>query len=247
MVLIDAPTLILVLTAVAAAAIAGKSRDTALLLVNAIILPAGMTATFIGAVLMLHVLDDPASIFPGTAVALLSVVYTAAVKIAVEVFLSKRTTHAQVSRGKHGFVGATIWCTCLIGAVCLGGVGFCSFINLPALLLVGLSIGAIIGITKAAGTKSYLHQIVRYIPSAGLFILYASGIAVMGNLHDPTAIGPYVAMGLLGYLYTSVLYTVVILIRPEVMPRGPQASQWLYWAGSLGGFAFYFVLVSRAF
>ncbi len=246
MVLVDGPALILVACALVAAIISGKSRDTSLLVINAIILPAGLTTTFIGAVHMLHSLEDPSALGPATAVALLSVVYTAAVKICIEVYLSKRTTQAKISHGKRGWAGATVWCAGLLGAILVFDGHFLGFFNLPAAIFIGLSLAAIAGVTKAAGSKSYLHQIVRYIPSAGLFILYASAVTLLANWQDPSAIGPIIAIGFLGYLYASVLYTVLILIRPETMPRGPQTSQWLHWAGSLGGFAFYFVITLLA-
>ena len=115
-----------------------------------------------------------------------------------------------------------------------------SLISLEAFALVALSAAVIYGVTRASGSEAFVDRLATHLPQFGLVMYMASNLLVIINFDDPTAIGPWIAMGLLGLLYANLVSIALKFARPDLVSRESPTSQWLYVAGVLVGFVMCF-------
>ncbi len=229
--LVDLGSLVFIVGVVLAAAITGGFGRASAVVVDKVVLPAGVTGSFIGVVAMLHNLDDPRAIWPAVSVALLTALYASIIKFGLTLYLGDGEREAQ-PRGK-GVLGALVWLALVVAAAFMGGSPH-GFVNFPALLLVGLGVVAIAAGARASGWPACADRIARFLPGLGLLILFGSFVAILPTLDNPKSLGPVMA-GLLGHLYATVLAVTVNLLHPERVSAPREASPWLFWAASLAG------------
>ena len=235
--MIDLSALSFVALALAGAVVSGRFARSSLVVADAVVLPVGVTGTFIGVVQMLTHLDDPASIPVGFSVALLTSAYAALLKFCLGIALGERPECPTESAGWHGWLGASIWVGTFGCAAAMGTDDVSVFWNLDALLLFGVALAVVAGLTRASGSTAYWSRWARYLPFVGLGILFSSFVVLLRHLSDPPSMGPVLAVGLLSHLYCTGFAVVLNLARPDLVEPVPQISRWLYWAGSLAGVA----------
>ena len=77
-------------------------------------------------------------------------------------------------------------------------------------------------------------------------ILYASVVAVMPVLSDPSRIGPVLAWGLLGHFYCTVSSLLIKLGLPHRVPERSSLADWRWFAASLFGLSLHMALLVRS-
>ncbi|MDP6931806.1 MAG: hypothetical protein QGG40_02775 [Myxococcota bacterium] len=233
MLLVDLPSLVIVAVPLLAAAISGRFGRASLVVADAIVLPVGLTATFIGLVQMLLQLDDPTEIGPAVSVAMYSSLYVAVVKFGLTVRLSGDRRPVE-DPGMHGWMAAGLTLLVLLAGMMLGSP-LAAFFDLWSLGYLWLGAGAIVGLVWAGEGTNVIAPLARYLPFVGLLVLFGSNVAILQVLDDPTSLGPIIAIGLLSHLYTNVTAIILNLVRPDLAEPNRPIVQWLYWGGSIAG------------
>ena len=241
--LINLPSLLIVGVALLAAAIAGRFGKGSLNVARGLILPAGLVGTLIGFVQMLQNMDDPLMIGPACSVALLTSLYAAICKVALDVGWNKEPNPE--SPEHYGIIGAVLWAAVIVAAMFMGSSIF-DFINIPALVLIGVALVIIGGVAKIVGHPDIIALLTHYLPGFGALILFASIVDLLPNLVDPTTIGPIMAWGLLGALYCNLVAMLLQLTFPHRKLEQSLVSQWLVFGASLLGVATQMALVVLA-
>lgn len=236
MILADLGALLFVAGAILAAAVAGGFGRPASRLADRIILPAGIAGTFIGVIHMLQVLDDPASLPEGLAIALLTSLYAAVVKLGLGIYRVDNGESPAPATGAKGTAGALVLVVVVAGAMTMGS-GPRAFFSLPAVVIVALGVAMTVGLTKVSSARAYVDRLIRFLPGVGLLILFGSSVALLRRADDASAMGPILAVGLLGHLYATLVWMLVSLLRPELVDSPRESSGWLHYAASLAGVA----------
>lgn len=245
MALLDFVSVLFICGALLAAAITGRFGRGTLTVARDILLPAGITGTFIGFIHLLQQMDEPTEIFPAISVGLLTALYAAILKWGLDIRLSASPGPTPSDPGLHGWLAATLWLIIVVAAILLGSP-FIPFLDGWALAFFMLSTLSICGLTLASGHENIPAALARYLPGAGLLILYASLVAVLPALKNPSEIGPILAWGLLGHFYCYMLAIVLHLTHPHRMKPDSATSQWLVSFASIGGACLQMALVGVA-
>ena len=230
MTLIDIPSMAVIGGAAACAGISANFGRETLPRVSAIMIPMGLAGTTIGLVNMLRQMDDPNSIGPAIFVASLCFIYAAAAKLLIDRGLHSKTLPPPrkpnpVLRSLAGYFFIAI----IIIASSYGGA-MLSFVDIPALMLIGITLVALTFARGRYQKVGFLPASIRIIPIVGITSLFICNALIWLKLHDPTAIGPLMATGLLSCLYAMLYWVGVILVFPHRAQRNSNAAQW-----TLGG------------
>ena len=242
MALIDLPSLLFVVLSVCAAAVVGRRSSSPARAADSVVLQIGVTGTLIGLVQMLRNMDDPAHLGPALGLALLPAFYAALIKAGLDMVPREEEAEATPA-GSLGGIALCVWLLVLVAAMLMDSGDLFAFMSVQALGAVVLSVIAIAAVSRAAGGPSLTAQLATHLPRAGLLIFFASAVLMLGDLHDPSAIGPAMALGLLGLLYTQVASIGIKLISPEACKGEVATTQWLGFSASLGGVLGLFGLV----
>jgi flagellar motor component MotA len=184
-----------------------------LLSAKEVVLPVGVIGTLIGYVAMLSNLDDPSALGPAVSVALLASFYgvglhlllTATVGSSPEDAPDIASPEPAVATGR--IAGAVV---ILLGFI-IAGILLCgplwSFFNWQALLFVFAA--PLLALMEERGIRSsFFTALAKYSVGAAAVAVLASSVGVLRYISDPPAIGPGVALGLLGLFYGGLLYIV---------------------------------------
>jgi len=225
---IDLPSLIVFGTGILAAGIAGRFGTGTVGLVRACALPVGFIGTTIGLVQMLQKLDDPTRIGPALTIAFLASIYAVACKGLLEFNWPDGTAPVPSSSPAWSGLACILWTALVFGAI-VSGAPVLAFLNLQAIGATLCTLAAIITLGRGQDPKHWAHRVAVSAPRAGLFFLYLSTVATVFWADDPSRIGPYLAFGLLSYLYLLLTSLFVVLICPaqvdlDEMARGLGSS-----------------------
>ena len=139
-------------------------------------------------------------------------------------------------------IATTICLATLVGAMVWGGRLLIFLDSLASgLFLLGTALIAAIGVRL--GSRCIEGDLARFLPQLGLFILYASIVAVLPVLSDPSQIGPVIAWGFLGHLYCNVASLLIRLAAPHRIHAYSRLTDWLIFASSVGGVCLHMTLV----
>jgi len=208
------------------------------------VIPIGLVGTCIGLVNMLVNLDNPALLWPALSKALSCVVYAAIIKLCIDMYPAE-TVASHDELGKHGWFAALLWLLLVVGVMAFSG-SVAHYISAPAAGVLLLVVMLIVILTKAAGSADHVSQSLRFVPLAGLLTMIVSQVFILGVLHDPSLIGPAMAVGLLSLFYGNVFAVAVTLVRPDLIDEQLQMARWWYWAASLVTIVLSLVLVKVA-
>jgi len=217
------------------AILSGHSANASAMTARAVVLPAGIVGTLIGVIAVLANMSDPAAIAPAMARALLPALYAAIVKLGLDVYISEQPAEVRRPVLPLSAAGVVLWIVAVVVMVVMNTGGFVTVVNLGAMAATVISILGILGFAVASGRGALLDRLARHLPHAGLVIFMVGLVGVLHSIDDPSAVGPHVALALLGLLYTTVLSVSLKLVRPDQITFEPSTSQWLFWAASLLG------------
>jgi hypothetical protein len=232
--LFDLPSLLLVGLGLLFAALSGRFTRASLTVMDAVVLPVGLVGTLIGLVQMLQQMDDPTKIGPALSVAMHTALYAAFAKICLQARLASEASPAPEDPGARGWVAA-ILLLAMAGAAIVMGSPLFTFVSISAIGALAIALGIIVGVARSAGHTDLVASLAHSLPSVGLFMLYASLVALLPVLDDPPTIGPILAWGLLSLFYANVLTLVLYLVFPHRAAAPPTTSQWLTFGASLAG------------
>jgi hypothetical protein len=224
--LFDIPSLLVILGAALGCGIAGGFRESAVALVRATVIAFGFVYTTLGFCLALAKMDDPITLLPAAAVAFLTLLYACLTRGLVELLWPQPTTRPD-RPAKRTWLGTTVAVGPFLPAVALSNASLSSIVDLSAVLACVLTVLAIIGSGRVQGRMDGMHRVATFAPRAGLFFLWLSLLPILANAGEPRRIGPYLAFGLLSYLYLQVVSIVVTMTAAHRIDLEEVAStQW---------------------
>ena len=232
--LIDGPSLIIRLGGAACSLLAFGRGGGGVAGLARLALPMGLAATFIGLIHMLTDLDDPSALGPALGVSLLTAFYGAVLRGAASTLLPTMGARDEQSPGKHRTLAAGIFLVLTLVA-CGSNGNLASFLHIPSVVAVAVSVAVILVAAKRSPDADGLSSLGRRLPGVGLLLLFAGTIASLMSLPDPAAIGPAMALGLVGYFYAITLSVVCALLSPAAHREPLDGGDWLHAITSLLG------------
>jgi len=233
MVLLDLPALGFMVVPLLGAALSGRSANALATTVATVVLPVGIVGTIISVVAMFQNMSDPFTLGPAMAIALLPAIYAVIVKLGLDVYISEPPSERRAPSLILSATAVTLWMVAVVAIAWLRSVGLSSLLNFGAMGATVVSVLCIVGLTAVSGSHAFADRLATHLPSAGLVIFFAGSIGVLHALDDPSAVGPYVAIALLGLLYTISISVCLKLARPDLIAPRTSTSQWLVWGTSL--------------
>ncbi len=201
----------------------------------------GIAGFMAGIIAMLHNLDDPTTIGPAIGLALSPVFVGSLVAVVCHALLgptgAMETPPHDASSAPLviGFVRGGVASVLLMGLigviVVLNGTHGSALVNVPAFVWVCL-LTPPAALVAARGQWSEIGAfLARYALVFGFLGFLASLTPFLVHFHDPSQMGPYIAIGFLSLLYATYLYGASSLLHvaiggKEVEGRG-QTTIWL--------------------
>ena len=209
--LFDAPSLVLVLSSLLIGfVVGGRNVYKSLNLSKAISIPLGACGTLIGLSLMLIDLEDPSVIGPAITVAALPSIYGLLLSIVLDAIVSRINSPVEASSNQLIQVKTIGGCLLVVAIPIVISILYANptvFIDVYAIVIV--LIGAPSLTFLAAQTiEKRIEALGKYSLLISLFAVLCSIALLFTQWHDPTLIGPTMAIGLLSLLYGGILYTL---------------------------------------
>ena len=184
------------------------------LLANAA-LPIGLVGFLIGVVSMLAAVSDPDRIAPALAVAILTVLYSGAVRLVLSDTLNQPVETEQSMTGKVlgtlGFLAMTMWAMVAVSPA--GAIVFWE----PQVGLTLISIAAVIlGVGRALNLQ-YLTGWANKLVGLAWLGFTAGIVAALPNLDTPASLGPALAFSILSLLYALIALILGLIWMPRAM------------------------------
>ena len=184
----------------------------------------GAMATLIAMTHALCNLDDPETLVPAFVTTLTPIGLGALLFIALRAMGSRRrqprsTTPLGLRRGGVALLTLGAWAALsLAPAYALG-----AFIDCPSLLLVGLASVALAAFEARARWTRWPAALARAGLAAGLLSVLPGLLIVATAAHDPTRVGPGLAMATLGLLYGGAVHLTARCVQAALV--GPSEER----------------------
>lgn len=178
-------------------------------------LPIGLVGFLIGVVSMLAAVSDPDRIAPALAVAILTVLYSGAVRLVLSDTLNQpvETEHSMTGKalGTLGFLAMTMWAMVAVSAA--GAIVFWE----PRVALTLISLTAVIlGVGRALNLQ-YLTGWANKLVGLAWLGFTAGIVAALPNLDTPASLGPALAFSILSLLYALIALILGLIWMPRAM------------------------------
>jgi len=243
MAILDPSALLFLIVPLLGAFVVGRSAKSTAGTIASVVLPMGVVGTIISLVIMLQSLDDPSAVGSAMAAALLPALYAGLIKLGLDVYGPEGTTEREQPPLGLSAAGVALWLVAIIAFFMLDADDMTALIQPEAMAATLLSVIGIVVLTKASGSDERVDRLARYLPYAGLLIFFAGVVGILDSMNDPAALGPYMALSLLGLLYATTLSVCLKLARPDLVATEPPTPQWLFWGASIAGISFSFGMV----
>ena len=179
-------------------------------------LPVGLIGFLIGAVSMLAAEASPSRIAPALAVAILTVLYSGAIRLALIDTLNeaKITEHSMTGKvlGTLGFLAMTTWAMMAVSPA--GAIVFWEpqvVLTLISVAAVMLGVGRALNLPNSGGWANKLVGLAWLGFTAGI-------VGALPNLDTPTSLGPAFAFSILSLLYALIALVLGLIWLPKAMP-----------------------------
>ena len=229
--LIDIPSMCFVgvSTIIPSAVTRGITRSQLLEGIRRIALPAGVTGTLIGFMMMLMNMSDPSAFAPAFRIAMLASWYGVAV-YAITSWLLRKTNDYQLSGVvQPSILGSLFFATGSL--VFLFSYLNSSFIDLTSILFFVLGL-PLIFIQRAKYPFSY--RMLRGGITVGLFGMMYGTVSLLSNMEDPSTIGPAMAISILSSLYANIVIIGTATQVPVELSGKQMRWQYLFWGANIG-------------
>ena len=178
-------------------------------------LPIGLVGFLIGVVSMLAAVSDPDRIAPALAVAILTVLYSGAVRLVLSDTLNQpvETEHSMTGKvlGTLGFLAMTMWAMVAVSPA--GAIVFWE----PQVALTLISLTAVIlGVGRALNLQ-YLTGWANKLVGLAWLGFTAGIVAALPNLDTPASLGPALAFSILSLLYALIALILGLIWMPRAM------------------------------
>jgi hypothetical protein len=245
MYLFDLPSFLFVTLIALSAAVSAKFGREAWPRISAVIIPGGILGMNIGVTQMFQQMDDPEKIWPAFFVATLTPTYACLVKIGITAMKPGRQgIIPSPPAGKLGETALGIFCIVILSAMLMGGP-FTTFVDTASSGIVALSLVGIYGMKGATKRVGYLPAVTRILPVIGIVTLFVSNGLMWMNMDNPTAVGPYAAIGLMTLLYANLIWVGSVLIKPTRAQRNEDGFQWFTGICGFAGISLMVYLASQ--
>ena len=179
-------------------------------------LPVGLIGFLIGVVSMLAAESSPSRIAPALAVAILTVLYSGVIRLALIDTLNEAgvTEHSMTGKvlGTLGFLAMTTWAMMAVSPA--GAIVFwepqvaLTLVSLAALIVFA---GRLLNIESPSDWASKLIGLAWLGFTAGV-------VGALPNLDTPTSLGPAFAFSILSLLYALIALVLGLIWLPKAMP-----------------------------
>lgn len=238
---LNIPSFLFVALGLLAAGLAGQFRASALRIASRIMVPVGLMGTLVGFVGMLRNLEDPTTVGPAFAIALLTTAYALGLKALIDL-LQQRCEMKNETIAIGWRAGGCLLLLGSLGLACGIQSPIVTFVDLPAALFFMLTL-AVVSFAGGWGEGRLPRNLNHYFPRLGLFGLVLTVIGFL-VLSRPEDVGPAMAFGLLTYLYAIVGHVVVALIYAQDLPEKDPPGMTLFYLISLGLFMAIYAMVA---
>ena len=213
--LLDLASLTFVLGGLLSIAAVVRFRPDQFRLVADAALPVGLIGFLIGAVSMLAAVSDPHRVAPALAIAILTVLYSGAVRLVLSDTLSQavETEHSMTGKvlGTLGFLATTIWAMVAVSPA--GAIVFWE----PQVALTLISLAAfILGVGRALNLQ-YLTGWASKLVGLAWLGFTAGIVSALPNLDTPASLGPALAFSILSLLYALIALILGLIWMPRAM------------------------------
>lgn len=218
--ILDVPSLLFSSSALVVGGISGgKNIQKGIAIARDIAIPIGIIGTLIGFVNMLSSLDDPSALGPAIGVSFLTTLYGLILFVLCNIAVSQFPDENIEKQGPiilQNGIAAGVFMMVLVAAMNTGGAAL-HFIDLTSIIIVFLFavLPTLLVNSKPQVKRSYFLNLSRDLCTYSLVTLFAgmlySGIMMLLYSHDPSAIGPAMAVGLLTPFYCCLLIVTGIV------------------------------------
>lgn len=230
----DLPSLLFILCPAFAAALSAGFRQDTWPRVSAVLLPVGQLGMTIGLIHMLAKMDNPEHFWPAFFVATLTVIYAATMKLGVQSMAShKAGLLPSAPTGQLGYGALVVFGVVILAAISIHGEIF-NFIDISAIVWVSSATALAYFLPGQVQRVGFLPALTRILPWTGVLAMIIASVAMFICRHEPQQIGPWVAFGLLSYLYTNLIWVGAILLKPTRAQRNGEAFQWVHMITGVG-------------
>ena len=224
----DLPSLLFILCPALAAAVSAGFRQDSWPRVSAVLLPVGQVGMAIGLMHMLAKMDNPEHFWPAFFVATLTVVYAVAMKLGVQTIIpQKEGLLPSAPTGQLGYGALVVFGTAVLAAIVMHGE-LLNFIDMSAILWVGGATALAYFLPGQVQRVGFLPAITRILPWTGILAMIVALAAFWILRDDPSKVGPWMAFGLLSYIYTNLIWVGAILLKPTRAQRNGDSFQWAH-------------------